>query len=100
MNCQSGPCIVCLTGTDTALAFSGSLEWLAGGLHVLGVPTREAILTVEAATVHINDEGRAQITYRVCRPCAKRNAPTLPTPALVHIGAQIPCVTQPAVSHG
>ena len=42
----AGSCVSCLSGTDTALAFEGEIEWLAAVLINLGVPHDQAVATV------------------------------------------------------
>ena len=44
-----GSCIVCLGGTDTALAFRGVAEWHAAGLVDLGLPMEHAVRTAQGA---------------------------------------------------
>ena len=93
---QRGSCIVCLHGTDTALAFRGSVEWVAAGLCALGVPADQAVATVRYAPTLIDGEGRVTATYQVCGRCAQQTV--FPRPGLVYAGAQVPCVDQPEVS--
>ncbi len=42
-----GSCAVCLQGTDTALAFTGVMEWKVAGLISLGIPDDVAHVMVE-----------------------------------------------------
>lgn len=89
---RSGSCIVCITGTDTGIAFGGSIEWLAAGLVALGVPTEEAIATITSSV-----DGRSRrstLTVRVCAKCARKSALSV-TPALIYVGGQIPCISEP-----
>lgn len=87
----SGSCIVCLTGTDTALAFAGSLEWKAAALVVLGVPQREAIATVDQ---FVDGSDRAAVTIRVCASCVRNSRANFPEPALVYVGGEVPCIQE------
>lgn len=93
---QKGSCIVCLRGTDTALAFRGSIEWVTAGLYALGVPADQAAATVQSSCLPIDGSGRATATYQVCASCVQKTK--LPKPGLVYDGAEIPCIHQPEVS--
>lgn len=92
---QSGSCIVCLRGTDTALAFRGDVNEIAAGLVAIGVPIRDAIATVQAYPPEADAAG-PHYTVRVCSTCVRQNAPRLPEPALAIPGAEIPCISRGA----
>jgi hypothetical protein len=93
-----GTCIVCLTPTDTGLAFQGPAEWAIAGLTVLGVPADEAAITLEArwetAPGNVPD-GEVTVPVRVCRECVRRCPASFPDPVLVVDGAEIPVIAGP-----
>lgn len=65
-------CVLCLEGTDTAVAFVGESEWAIAGMVVLGVDQAAAIMMVEQATGAPPgqapvDDTRVQV--RCCRSC-------------------------------
>lgn len=99
-NQYAGSCVVCLRGTDTGIACEGELEWLAAFLTILGVPRRDATTIVENSDHEIDGTGRGQVTFRVCQGCAaeaETDRKSLPQPALIYVGGEIPCVRQPEV---
>lgn len=90
---QTGSCVVCMRGTDTALAFQGSPEWCIGGLHALGLPVDEAVATfTNGYGEHVPEWMIA--TYRVCAECVGNIDAEFPEPALILPGAEIPSITQ------
>lgn len=93
---QSGSCVICGCGTDSGLAFAGDLEWLAGGLVAMGVPTQEAIAMIERFPENIGqlDDGDLSATFRVCAPCVAAAQPDFPAPVLLVQGAEVPCIRQ------
>lgn len=93
-------CIACLGATDTALGVRGEREWHAAFLHVLGVPIDQAFTTLKVALADaaggpVDDRGRFEALYRVCRSCAAAANGRLPEPVLVVPGAEVPAITQP-----
>ena len=87
-------CVVCLRGTDTALAFVGEAEWAVAGLQHLGVPDYQAGATVSyglgCGPGEVPD-GEVTVMFRVCRECAdKAGFPV----ALVTAAADIPAIRQ------
>lgn len=89
---QAGSCIVCLHGTDTALGFVGSIEWVCAGLMNLGVPDAEAVATVENSPIPVDGSGRFHAVYRVCSACVSET--NLPAPSLIYNGGEITTITQ------
>jgi len=93
----SGSCVSCMRGTDTAISFAGSAEWIMAGLTVLGVPEKEAIdMTVNMfgcspGMVPVGDNLSAIV--RVCRPCARKARGDFPKPVVYCEGAEIPIVS-------
>jgi hypothetical protein len=95
-----GACVVCLKGTDTALAFRGEAEWTLAGLMRLGLPKKEAYATLEAFLTefqpgHITGmvpPGVIAVPVQVCRRCAgKVKTAQGPCPvALLHPGGEMP----------
>lgn len=86
---KAGSCVVCQTGTDTALAFAGPPEWCAAGLMVLGVPKAEAITLAEAAP---GTDTYAEMGVRVCTACVSRCAAGFPPPVLALPGVELPTI--------
>jgi hypothetical protein len=70
-----GSCIVCMHGTDTALAIRGPAEATAGFLVVCGVPMEEAIAHVE---MFPSDDGVWK--FRVCEACVPAQTNMKPAP--------------------
>lgn len=91
----NGACIVCYGPTDTAVAFEGDREWLAAGLVAMGVPLRDAELTVAVFGPAVDSEGRATATFRVCRSCVSASGLSWVVPALTMPGQPVPVVRQP-----
>jgi hypothetical protein len=90
-------CIVCLRGTDTALAFKGDAEWIITGLIMLGVPEDEALATISyvyGCPYGIVPDGTIRETFRVCGECVAGAKPNFPAPVLAIPGATVPCVGQ------
>lgn len=103
-----GTCVVCLRGTDTALAFVGEAEWAIAGLKVLGLPKKEAHSTLEAFLVEFQPghipgmvpPGVITIPVQVCQRCAgkvKTAQGPFPVGLLVDEG-ELPCVVQPDIN--
>lgn len=90
---KRGSCIACLTGTDTALGFRGDIDWVAGGLVALGVPTEQAIATVENSDIPVNLYGQFEAIFQVCTNCCTKSS--LPAPVLIHSGVSVPTLEQP-----
>ena len=66
-------CVVCLQGTDTALALTGEAEWVIASLVALGIPSDQATVLVSSVTGC--DPGKVPIgdftlVFRVCAGCA------------------------------
>ncbi len=92
---SASECTVCFTGSDSAIAFKGSLEYCAAGLVALGIPTNEAIATVQTFPPPFDDEGTATLIVRVCERCCAEHG--LAKPGLAYIGAKIPTYCQNGV---
>ena len=83
-----GSCVVCMRGTDTALAFTGPAEWHLAGLVGLGVPEGEAEATYrsglrDSGWVGADDEvPSASFTrgFRVCAECVNNSRANFPAP--------------------
>jgi len=92
-------CTACLRATDTALGVRGDPEWHAAFLVSIGLPSREAVATVERFLDETGDgpgpDGRYDRVYRVCGKCAAR-VPSFPKPALALVGEPVPTIGQPA----
>jgi len=88
----AGSCAVCLQGTDTAIAFVGSLEWKAAGLHALGIPLDEACGMVERFAPYED----WPLILRVCAGCVRKNRPDFPDPRLLIQGAELPAMHEPS----
>ena len=91
-----GSCAVCLTGTDTAVAFRGDAEWIIAGVHLLGISINEAALMLSLATGC--DPGHAppgelQYPVLVCRSCADASPGRFPVGPL----DAIPVIVAPTV---
>lgn len=70
---HDGPCVVCLRGTDTGIAFAGEAEWAVAGIIRLGIPPGQAAAMVSHATgcePGMVRAGSLNIGVRVCRGCA------------------------------
>jgi hypothetical protein len=68
-------CVVCLRGTDSGVAFTGTAEWIVAGLVKLGVPEEEAVATLSRATgcdPGMVPGGEFAFPIRVCEECADR----------------------------
>lgn len=92
----AGSCAVCLLGTDTALGFTGTMEWKVAGLICLGIPDDEAHTMVEPWG---NDHDPYLV--KVCGKCVRNGSAPFPAPALAIPGYPIPNIQQPGyVSHG
>lgn len=83
-------CIACLRPTDTALGVLGDPEWHVAFLVSIGLPSREAIKTIESGEM---PDGRFHRMYRVCGKCAAR-IPSFPKPALIIVGDPVPTIGQ------
>lgn len=88
--------MVCLRGTDTALAFRGEAEWLTAGLNVLGVPMDQAASTVETFFhLEMGAEpgkvlgGEHEIVVRVCADCVAKSGRKFPSPGLLAFGVPV-----------
>ena len=74
----SGSCVMCLRGTDTALAFTGEAEWLIAGLINLGLARDDANRTAFAMFEDMGcdpdmvPEGRQTFGVRVCAECVSK----------------------------
>lgn len=86
----AGSCAVCLLGTDTALAFTGALEWKIAGLICMGIPDDEATIMVERWG---NDDDPCVV--KVCAECVGKAAAPFPAPALCIPGYPVPNIQQP-----
>jgi len=81
-------CVVCNQGTDTGMVFTGSAEWLIGGLMSLGIPEVTAHAKVinyfrdnKGAAPGMVLEGEHTIGVTVCAECvAKAPEKNLPPP--------------------
>lgn len=95
-----GSCVVCLRGTDTAIAFTGEAEWLEAGLRVLGIPDGQARHTADqywqerGADPGMVFDGEHTMTVKVCAECAARSGANFPAPGIPAFG--VPNLT-PAV---
>lgn len=83
-------CAVCLQGTDTALAFTGVMEWKIAGLTCLGIPDDVATIMVERWA-----DDDAPLVVKVCAECVKRGSAPFPAPALCIPGYPVPNIQQP-----
>jgi hypothetical protein len=73
-------CVVCLSGTDTAVCVQGEPEFIAAAMHQLGVPLNDVPGTL-SATMECEPgmvlDGWHSIVIRVCRTCAERSGATI-----------------------
>lgn len=98
-----GSCVVCLHGTDTALAFVGEAEWLVAGLDVLGIPDDEAdIMVAEFFEGKGADPGKVldgehKMAVQVCAGCVAKAKPNFPAPGIPAFG--VPDIRQIPWSH-
>jgi hypothetical protein len=92
---HNGPCVVCMTPTDTALAFEGCAEWCMAGLSVLGVPLDEAIAIFNIDPDEPDANGRHTVRVRVCVGCVRKCSAPFPDPTITLPGGGIPVVPQP-----
>lgn len=70
-------CLICLTGTDTGLAFVGEAEWAIAGLNVLGVPMDQAPAVFDAMTGCVPGtvpDGEMTVVVTVCASCVQRSS--------------------------
>lgn len=97
-----GSCVACMRGTDSALAFSGPIEWYCAALVLLGVSEDGAFvmgqLAVSSGELELLDRPAASVPHywvvaRVCDACAARSP--FPEPVVVRPGAGIPTVKCP-----
>jgi hypothetical protein len=95
---HNGPCVVCMTPTDTALAFVGVAEWCIAGLTTLGVPTDEAFDTFYFEPHEPDEDGDYTLKVRVCGQCVRNCPAAFPDPGLTLRGAGVPAVLQPRES--
>ena len=65
-------CSVCLRGTDTALAFAGSPDWVVAGMIVLGIPSDEATAMLSGTPGEVPNVASMKRAIRVCEECAAR----------------------------
>lgn len=88
-------CAICLTPTDTALAFRGEPEWCIAILSHLDIPADQAMHMVANFYSNSEEEMPDQLTVpvRICSECTS-NA-NIPDPGLVMVGHGIPLVQQP-----
>ena len=95
----NGSCVVCLRGTDTALAFTGEAEWLVAGLVNLGIPDDPACLMVEeffkeqGAKPGMVLDGEHTMPVQVCAECVSKSAADFPAPGIPAFG--VPNIGQP-----
>lgn len=94
---QTGSCIACGQGTDTALGVEGPAEWHVAFLVVLGVPSEQAGAIVSGSTGNPPGSGPRftyRASYRVCAGCVRDcgAAPPFPAPMLALDGAEIPVI--------
>ena len=92
----TGSCVVCLNGTETAVAFEGEAEWVIAGFTVLGVMSDQSRATLaESAPERWQDgkvpAGRVTEAVRVCGDCAGRAG--FPV-GLIDAGVSLPGVVQ------
>lgn len=91
----SGTCVVCMTRTDTAVAFIGEPLWSIAGMIGLGIPKDQAIALVKMVPPFRTNEGpygdEIRI-FRVCGDCTDRV--DLPRPGPLKDG-DVPLVHQP-----
>lgn len=85
----ASPCVACFGMTDTGVGCVGSLEFQAGLLVALGLTVEEALNT--AMTHPDHEQPQYECVVRVCGDCASR---TGFVPALVIVGADLPCFVQ------
>jgi hypothetical protein len=97
---QTGSCIVCGQGTDTAVGVRGEAEWHVAFMMQLGIPYDQANAThsfaTGAAPGHVLD-GIHTSHVRVCADCFA-NSPFYPKvkPALYIESGELPVIEQPA----
>ena len=93
-----GSCVVCLRGTDTALAFQGEAEWMIAGVSALGVPLKQAGVMVShffgCLPGRVPDGDDLTIVVQVCSSCVAKAKPGFPVPGLV-VGGRVPTIGQP-----
>lgn len=93
---HNGPCVVCMTPTDTALGFIGEEDWCVAGLAVLGLPTDVAIATYQLERPDRPDaSGRYTVYYRVCVECVRKCPGKFPDPGITINGVSLPGIMQP-----
>lgn len=64
---------MCLSGTDTGLAFVGEAEWAIAGMMRLGIPQEQASVMLSDATgcdPGKVPDGTITVPLRVCEGCA------------------------------
>lgn len=71
----SGPCIVCLRDTDSALDFKGQPEWVIAAIIQLGLPLGRAEKTLQVGmgwpVGMVPDAENVEVGLQVCQSCAK-----------------------------
>jgi hypothetical protein len=95
-----GTCVVCLTPTDTGLAFRGPAEFLIAGLTVLGVPEDQAHAVYRHSQAEEGNhlapgqvkDGIHNLLIRVCARCVARCPANFPAPVLAIHGAELPTI--------
>ena len=94
---NNGPCVACLTPTDTALGVEGEAEWHMAFLVALDIPEDQAALTVSEATNNPPGKvpvGRFPQTVRVCASCVEKSDAPFPAPVLTLPGVDLPTIHQ------
>lgn len=82
---HSQSCVACLRGTDTAVAFTGPVEWAVAGVQVMGVEPAAALMCVAQVLDCAPDAlpaGEVTVTVRVCPSCAEASGTGM-TPAVL-----------------
>jgi hypothetical protein len=92
---QTGSCVVCGQGTDTAVGSVGEAEWHIAFLMMLGIPDDQATKII-APSGSVSD-GVYKSLVRVCADCfAKSPFHPKVKPALYVEGGELPLIAQPA----
>lgn len=99
MRFQSGSCVVCGQGTDTALGVDGEAEWHVAALQMLGIPAAEApdvLASATGAPAGMARTGRFKMPILVCAECVSKSVfhPRL-APVLYVEGNMLPTIAQP-----
>jgi hypothetical protein len=86
------PCVICLSGTDAVLIFSGRPEWVLAGTQMLGFSLEQTELMLQAAmgwpAGMVPDIERIDVTLRVCETCAEAHRFTVGVPPAVPVHRQ------------